>query len=236
MLKTRQKSILEAAIGEYIRTAKPVASRNLVDRYDFDISPATIRNCMLELDHSGYLEQPYTSAGRIPTDKGYRFFVDYLVKETSLTAREQRLIDKLFDTSEEDEFIHELGRVVARMSHTFTAVANNAHDVLYETGFSEVLHEPEFEDPDEVRTFGRLVDMLNENMADIHDTARENPHGEHTFIGGENPWKEAEAYAVTISSWSHPRGFNGFLTRIGPKRTNYKKHKALSNYLRNYDE
>ena len=88
MLKERQKSILNAAIREYIHTARPVASRDLVRKFQLGVSPATVRNEMLSLNELGYLEQPHTSAGRIPTDQGYRFFVDNLAEDLTLGAKE----------------------------------------------------------------------------------------------------------------------------------------------------
>ena len=81
MLTERQKIILTAAVENYISTAYPVASHALCKEHMLDVSPATIRNELLELDSLGYLEQPHTSAGRVPTDKGYRFFVEHLLDE-----------------------------------------------------------------------------------------------------------------------------------------------------------
>lgn len=77
----RKKQILKAIINEHILTAEPIGSRTLAKTYQFGISSATIRNEMSDLEEMGYLEQPYTSAGRIPSDKGYRFYVDSLIKE-----------------------------------------------------------------------------------------------------------------------------------------------------------
>lgn len=76
----RKKEILKAIVNEYIMTAEPVGSRTLARRYDFGVSPATIRNEMADLEEANYLEQPHRSAGRIPTDKGYRFYVDDLME------------------------------------------------------------------------------------------------------------------------------------------------------------
>lgn len=77
-METRQQEILNLVIKEYIETAEPVGSQILVEKYKLDISPAPVRMEMVELSEGGYLNQPYTSAGRVPTDKAYRFFVDQL--------------------------------------------------------------------------------------------------------------------------------------------------------------
>lgn len=91
-LDDRKKSILKAVIDDYIATAEPVGSKSLVSKYNFNVSPATIRNEMAELEELGFLEQPHTSAGRIPSDKGYRAYVDSLLKVEELPVEEEEKI------------------------------------------------------------------------------------------------------------------------------------------------
>lgn len=91
-LDDRKKNILKAIIDDYIATAEPVGSKNLVNRYHFNVSPATIRNEMSELEEMGYLEQPHTSAGRVPSDKGYRAYVDSLLRIEDITPEEAEKI------------------------------------------------------------------------------------------------------------------------------------------------
>lgn len=88
MLTERQKLILNAIVDDYIRSAEPVGSRTISKRGDVNFSPATIRNEMSDLEELGYLEQPHTSAGRIPSHKGYRYYVDHLVKRGNLSVQE----------------------------------------------------------------------------------------------------------------------------------------------------
>ncbi|MFB5762748.1 heat-inducible transcriptional repressor HrcA [Paenibacillus medicaginis] len=90
MLTERQRLILNAIIDDYIRSAEPVGSRSISKRKDVGFSPATIRNEMADLEEQGYLEQPHTSAGRIPSHKGYRYYVDHLVPLTKLGPQEMR--------------------------------------------------------------------------------------------------------------------------------------------------
>lgn len=86
MLSERKQQILKAVISHYIRTAEPVGSRTLSRRYKIGLSPATIRNEMADLEEMGYLEQPYTSAGRIPSNQGYRFYVDFLMETADISS------------------------------------------------------------------------------------------------------------------------------------------------------
>ena len=84
--------MLRAIVEDYVSTTEPVGSKTLVDRHHFDVSPATIRNDMAVLEELGFIAQPHTSAGRIPTDKGYRLFVDRLASVKPLTMAERRAI------------------------------------------------------------------------------------------------------------------------------------------------
>jgi heat-inducible transcriptional repressor len=91
-LTDRQREVLRAIIQDYILSAEPVGSRSVARKYGFRMSPATIRNIMADLADLGYLVQPHTSAGRVPTDLGYRFYVDSLIERTSLTRAEESII------------------------------------------------------------------------------------------------------------------------------------------------
>lgn len=243
MLKERQKSILKSTVEFYIKTAKPVASKDLLDEFErephaqacststawVNLSPATIRNEMLKLDEFGYLEQPHTSAGRVPTDSGYRFFVDDL-DNLYLEKNEAKTIEDVFREYREDDFIKNLGATISSISKTFSMVGIFDKDILYETGFSEIMDEPEFNDSQEVKNFGKLADLANRDIYSlINSYARED---EHLFIGGENPWKEAFSYSILMAPWHHGN-LSGFFTIIGPKRTNYSKHKAISKHIKN---
>jgi heat-inducible transcriptional repressor len=93
VLDERKLTVLRAIVEDYVSTTEPVGSKSLVDRHHFDVSPATIRNDMAVLEEQGFIAQPHTSAGRIPTDKGYRLFVDRLSGVKPLSAAERRAIE-----------------------------------------------------------------------------------------------------------------------------------------------
>ena len=99
MLDDRKTAILRAVVEEYIATAQPVGSAHIASNRDFAVSSATVRNDMAALEREGYLMHPHTSAGRIPTDKGYRFFVDNLVPNGSLGSIEQAKVGSFFETA-----------------------------------------------------------------------------------------------------------------------------------------
>ena len=92
----RKEAILRAITDDYIETAEPVGSRTIARKYGLGLSPATIRNEMADLEELGYLHQPHTSAGRIPSDKGYRFYVDVLIPDPKISEEEEQFVrDKM---------------------------------------------------------------------------------------------------------------------------------------------
>ena len=95
MLDDRKLDVLRAIVEDYVATQEPVGSKALVERHNLGVSPATIRNDMAALEDEGYIAQPHTSAGRIPTDKGYRLFVDRLSTVKPLSGAERRAIQTL---------------------------------------------------------------------------------------------------------------------------------------------
>lgn len=98
MLDNRKKRILQAIVDEYINTAEPVSSNAIVKRYGLNISSATVRNDMAELEKIGYLDKPHTSAGRVPSAKGYRFYVDELIKDDDISIEEIEYIQSKLQT------------------------------------------------------------------------------------------------------------------------------------------
>lgn len=119
----RKMRILRAVTDDYIRTAEPVGSRTIARKYDLGVSPATIRNEMADLEELGYLEQPHTSAGRVPSDKGYRFYVDVLMDPEELSVEEQaRLREEVAGKRWAAEaLIQQASRTLSWMTH-YTAV------------------------------------------------------------------------------------------------------------------
>lgn len=229
MLKERQKTILEAVIEEHIRTARPIASREIMDELEFAISPATIRNEMLKLDELGYLEQPHTSAGRIPTDHGYRYYVDELEEHSGAEKNNGESFRDIFRENDYEEFARDLSKTLSRLTNSFAVVMADEEDAVFENGFSRLLEEPEFQDLMRVKEFGNLIDLLGEELSALAKNFDEN--GDIVFIGEENPLKEAHSYTMLLSRWTHPQGFSGFFTLVGPKRMDYRKNMSLIRYL-----
>lgn len=123
-LNDREKAILRNIIHQFVLTASPVGSRNIAKKYDMGLSPATIRNIMADLEDAGYLDHPHTSAGRVPTDKGYRLYVDSLMEPPQLSLEEQELINLELKeyTDETDELIRLTGGLISSITNQLTLI------------------------------------------------------------------------------------------------------------------
>lgn len=119
MLDERKTAILRAVVQEYIATAQPVGSTHVAKASGVQVSSATVRNEMAVLEQEGYLAQPHTSAGRIPTDKGYRFFVDHMAPPGRLDSEASQRVGAFFDTAHGrlEELLHQTTNLLAQVTH-----------------------------------------------------------------------------------------------------------------------
>lgn len=123
-LNDREKSILRSVIQQFIITASPVGSRNITKKYEMGISPATVRNIMADLEESGYVNHPHTSAGRVPTDKGYRYYVDSLMELKKLKSSDKGLINKSLkaEITETDEIFKIASKLLSTITNQLACV------------------------------------------------------------------------------------------------------------------
>lgn len=126
----RKKKILQAIINDYVKYAEPVASRTIARKYNLGISPATIRNEMYDLEELGLLEQPHSSSGRIPSAKGYRYYVDYILQKENLSIEDVALLNSLWETHPNDftDIIQNTAKIISRISHNMSMVLSPMRD------------------------------------------------------------------------------------------------------------
>ena len=138
-LDARKLQILQAIINDYIMTAEPVGSRTLAKKYGLGISSATIRNEMSDLEEMGFLEQPHTSAGRVPSDKAYRLYVDKLMQVRSLDEQEAEYIKETYETRilQIEQIIFHTAKILSEITN-YTSIAmapaEQGNDPAYSTG------------------------------------------------------------------------------------------------------
>lgn len=124
-LNEREQSILHHVVYNYIQTAIPVGSRYISKHFESSLSPASIRNVMADLEELGFLSHPHTSAGRVPTDLGYRFYIDYLMEMQQLDDEEKvRIHAQLDQTNDADEMLRETSKILGKISHQLSIVSS----------------------------------------------------------------------------------------------------------------
>jgi heat-inducible transcriptional repressor len=218
----RQKQLLAAIIKEFIETAEAVGSVSLNDKYRFNVSSATIRNEMAELVRQGYLDKLHSSAGRVPTTMGLKYFLQELIEEldvidTVTKARSQQGIHPVrFDRA---ALMREGLRQLAEMSHN-AAVGLVDGQVVY-SGLSEMLNIPEFQELNNLRKL--MVILEDYSMLSSIFQQRNTDDGVKVLIGEEDTGFETfQNYAVVYAPLRLYRGQTGFISVIGPNRMNYK--------------
>ena len=220
MITDRQKNILNELVKLYINNAKPVSSELLEEKSKLDFCPATIRGEMKRLTDMGYLKQPHTSAGRVPTNKGYRFFVDSL--NTDINSG----INFEFESINDDlKLIETITRNMALLSSSLVFTYLNDKDFLWKDGWKEVFNNPEFKEPDFLSEFLETVDHFEKNIKKFNEEADQI----RVYIGDEKPF-QAEDFSLIISKTRFPNQ-DGILAILGPNRMAYDKNIELINSL-----
>jgi heat-inducible transcriptional repressor len=230
-MNERQKHILAAIVEEYSKQANPVGSQLLIEHYGFDVSSATLRNDMLALEKAGLLYQPHTSAGRIPTDAGYRFFVEEIMPDESLSLSEQKSMQKELLTlrAKHTRLGRSTAKLLSALSGNLAVAGLGDNEGLYDFGMKELLENPEFRELDELCRLVEALDSLDEKFDVI---LAELSTGEtKIFIGKENPIAEISNCSMMVAPYENEEG-RGILAIIGPKRMQYAKNKSLLDHMR----
>jgi heat-inducible transcriptional repressor len=225
-MQDRQKKILKAVVKEYQRTGQPVSSQYLMKRWHFDFSPATVRAEMLELDEQGFLKQPHISAGRLPTDKAWRFFIEELLDDINQTEKEliwQRLA-KIHKESlrETAQFLAECSRGLGLSGIFGPAERGKPYHDWHSAGFKWLAEEPEFAD-DGFKNILKCFDSLENDFSRFFRGLDEEVE---IFIGQENPIKYLRDCSLMITGFDQAGG-EGVMGILGSKRMNYQKNKFV---------
>lgn len=217
----RREGILRVIIEEYVRTAEPVGSKYLCERGCFDLSPATMRNEMMTLEEEGYLRSPHTSAGRVPTEKGYEFYLRHFVATKHEEKVENKLRQAIVGASNEESALKSLAKKMVDLSGETAIVAFDPHRSYY-TGVSNLFQKPDFNDLEVLRGLSSIVDRFDEVAAEIFGRISNEPQ---VMIGQENPF--GEDMTAILVRYQLPNKVTGFLGLIGPLRMNYEKNLSL---------
>ncbi|MBI4779067.1 hypothetical protein HY797_01275 [Candidatus Falkowbacteria bacterium] len=218
----RKALILKTIVKEHIKTGVPVGSEVLVDKYNLDISSATVRNEMAELETAGFIAQPHTSAGRIPTEKAYNLYIENLA-EKKLGALEIKNFSKLLEGKDELNF-KQAAKELAKVSGNAVFWAFHRHN-LYYTGISNLLSQPEFSETKLIYDISQIIDRVDEIINNIYNKLEAGPQ---IFIGVDNPFGD---FCGTVLTKYKLKGNIGLLGILGPMRMDYEKNLALIKFL-----
>ena len=212
----RQQKILSAIVEQYAEVASPVGS-SLMAKV-FGVSSATIRAEMAELERMGYIMQPHTSAGRVPTDKGYRTYVNNMseVQETSQQVRANRALAARVESGGLPE------RTIRNTVDTLVELTHNLGmatlgDQLYMSGLSNLFGQPEFMHGNQVQQVARLLDNLEPWL---REAAPNEPLS--VYIGAENPIGRSAGASLIISRFRSPYSDRSYIGVLGPTRQQYR--------------
>jgi transcriptional regulator of heat shock response len=228
MISERQNKIVRMLVMEYIKTAQPVSSSFLAENYDFGICPSAMRIELQSLIKEGFLEQPHTSAGRIPTDKAYRLFVNGLKGSQSKKGDKiEDALEGILKKKESDEVktASALAKFLADISSGLIMLHLYDEGITLKEGLEDVFSEPESEDREFVSGFINFIENFERHIDKINVQA-----GIRIMIGEEIPVPKAKNMTMICSECNFPSQ-RAFISILGPKRMDYDKNISIINSL-----
>lgn len=214
-MTNRQKQILVAIVEQYAEVASPVGSVTLAKA--FDVSPATIRADMVHLEEMGLIYQPHTSAGRVPTDKGYRVYVNSLNEQEieDTVDRNTRVIDRRVEhAGQPEQAIRSAVDTLVELTHNLgLATVGNT---FYMSGIAHLFGQPEFTETSAIRDVARLIDNIEPWLL---EAAPNEPLS--VYIGQENPIGKSSGCTLVVSRFQSPYSDRSYIGVLGPTRQSY---------------
>jgi transcriptional regulator of heat shock response len=217
----RQQTLLKLLVDSYIQTAEPVSSQSLVQMSRLGFSSATIRNDLAALEENGYVKSPHTSSGRVPTDKGYRFYIEWFVDKPRPSVRERRHLEERTRGTNVELRVRRLAQALSELTGN-VVVLSSAPERSFATGIALLLEMPEFHDPRMVMHLGQMLDrrelwlkVLRRQLGD--EIA--------ILLGEESPFGKDMATMTLILRLAN--GERLLMSIIGPMRMNYEHNLAM---------
>ncbi len=224
-----QANILQAIVEQYAEVAVPVGSVLLAKT--FGVSSATIRAEMARLEDMGYVEHPYTSAGRVPTDKGYRYYVNAVTEQAAIPHESLDGSTKIDRNARAiDVRVRSAGKAAQTIKTAVDSLVDITHnlsiatigDQLYMSGISHLFSQPEFADGTAVHEVAKLIDNLEPWL---QEASPNEPLS--VYIGAENPIGKASGCSLIISKFRSPYSDRSYIGVVGPTRQSYKQVMGL---------
>jgi heat-inducible transcriptional repressor len=217
----RKNKVLAATVSSYIQTGAPVSSQELAE--NFALSSATIRLILAELEDEGYLFHPHTSAGKVPTDKGYRYYVDFLMAQSQLPDEKKHGILSAYKSQHGslEDILEKTSEIIAGLTH-YTAIVSFSEweDKIFYKGLSNIFQHQEFHD---LQKLAILVGLLEEKKQLLQIINQQVNQPFKVYIGGEIacPFIN-EVCSLVVSPYHSGKKHDGRIAVLGPRRMSYE--------------
>ncbi|OGH88899.1 MAG: hypothetical protein A2537_01895 [Candidatus Magasanikbacteria bacterium RIFOXYD2_FULL_36_9] len=222
-MNTRQEQLLTLVIEKYIETAQPIGSKFLVSDAGLELSEATVRNELRELEDEGFLTHPHTSAGRIPTENGYKYYLSKIEwDKLKLNKKEGEILESFFGLDDKIQAQKNLSKSLAAITQETVIFAFTQHSIYY-TGLSNLFSKPEFVELGIVGDVSQVFDRCEDCIPAFYNLVTEEIK---CFIGDEHP------FGSMLSAISFKTG-DSLVTLLSPLRTNYKRNFTLLQAVKN---
>ena len=229
--QVRKDRVLAIVVDEYIKNITPVSSNLIVQEYHLDVSPATVRNILAELEEDGFLMHPHTSAGRVPTQRGYRYFVDHLMNEIQLLQEEKEHIHAEYkqNVKELETLLAKTSEVISNLTHYTSIISVDGEGgKVFCWGLSFVAGYPEFHNFDRIK---HILRVLEEKERILEVINRDLGRKIQIYIGSEIACTEIEGCSLAVSSYKTEKGPSGRMAVLGPTRMDYERVVSTLEYF-----
>jgi len=230
-IQQRKDRILAIVIGRYIKTVSPVGSQYITEEHNLDVSPATVRNILADLEEEGYLSHPHTSAGRMPTQQGYRYYVDHLMDEIQLLEEEKKRISQEYKRHMQklEDLMEKTSQVISDLTHYTSIVSLEDEDgrKVICKGTSYVVGYPDSTDIVKIQAILRIIEEKERLMELINRTLEKKIE---IYIGHEMALKDMEGCSLAISHFEKD-GMKGRIAVLGPTRMQYDRVVSTLEYI-----
>ncbi|OGY79587.1 MAG: hypothetical protein A3B74_02305 [Candidatus Kerfeldbacteria bacterium RIFCSPHIGHO2_02_FULL_42_14] len=227
-MNERQQKLLSAVMKEHMKTARPVGSTLLAEHYHFDVSPATIRNDFMALEEGGYLTHPHTSAGRVPTEQGYQYYVAEQLQLKPVQNKEKQKLEQAQKSQGDGR--KNLAKQLAEISDEAVMIAFTEDDFYY-TGLAHLFQKPEFAELNLLYNIGKVIDHLDEVVPQLFELVTEEAQ---VLIGSENPIS-SDCSLIVGAYTQATENEKSIIGIFGPWRMDYERNiprlKLVQHYL-----
>ncbi len=230
-IQIRKDRILAIVISRYIKTVSPVGSQFITEEYNLDVSPATVRNILADLEEEGYLTHPHTSAGRTPTEQGYRYYVDHLMNEIQLLEEEKRRIHQEYKrhVHQLEDLLERTSQMISDLTHYTSIVSldDGNGDKIICKGTGYVVGYPESTDILKIQAILKIIEE-KEQLLELINRSLEKKIG--IYIGHELALKDMESCSLAVSRFDK-NGRKGHIAVLGPTRMQYDRVVSTLEYI-----